>query len=88
MRALDGYLLLEGEGGVWSFDGQQLSPGKSGWRPWLRGMPMPARARGRFTVMLPPGATSGATWHAIVTEPGTYRVLASARAAFEGPRGR
>lgn len=84
MRALDAYLLLEGAGGVWSFDGQRMAEEQpAAWHPWLRRMPLPARARGRFTIALPRTLTGRYTWHAVVVEPGTYQVLATARAGLE-----
>ncbi len=88
LRALDVYLLLESDGEIWSFDGQRISAGRDGWRPWVRSMPLPARAQGRFSIALPRGIGARYAWHAIVTEPKTYQVLAIARATPEAPRGR
>jgi hypothetical protein len=89
LRAVDAYLLLEGEGAVRSFDGQRVAEGgPAGWDPWLRSMPLPSRAQGRFTVALPRGIAGRYTWHAVVTEPGTYQVLAAASAGLEIQPGR
>lgn len=79
MRAIDAYLLLEDDSGTWSFDGQQLSADRRTWRPWLRSMPVPARVHGRFTLPPPRGLGRRYAWHAVVTEPGTYQVLAATR---------
>jgi hypothetical protein len=80
MRGVDAYLILEGPGVAWSFDGQTLVRSAGTWRPWLRGLPVPARLQGRYALALPrmpPGAYS---WHAVITEPGSYRPIAAARA--------
>lgn len=81
----DAYLALEGPGGVaYLFDGQRLRPASEmPWRPWVRTLPMPARATGRFIVPMPKDLPQGRyRWHVVLTEPGTYRAAARSSADF------
>jgi hypothetical protein len=83
-RGFDGYLLLErGDGPPLFFDGHRMPRAPAGpWPPWVRGLPLPARADGRFRVRLdglPPGRYR---WHAVLTEPGAYRAVARASTEF------
>jgi hypothetical protein len=80
MRGVDAYLILEGPGGAWSFDGQTLAPSGGAWRPWLRSIPMPARLESRHAISLPAVPAGDYAWHALVTEAGSFRLLAAARA--------
>ena len=83
-RSFDAYLVLErGDGPPLFFDGHSMprTP-TAGWPPWVRGLPLPARADGHFTVKLdglPPGTYR---WHAVLTEPGAYRAVARAATEF------
>jgi hypothetical protein len=83
-RAFDAYLILEPPAGPpLFFDGHAMPrPGDGGWPRWVKGLPLPARVNGRFTLplsSLPPGAYR---WHVVLTEPGAYHALARADAAF------
>jgi hypothetical protein len=84
-RSFDAYLVLEPpDGPPLFFDGHRMPrpPTPEWWPPWVRGLPLPARADGRFTVTLdglPPGRYR---WHAVLTEPGAYRAVARASTEF------
>lgn len=52
------------------------------WVPWLRELPLPARATGRFMLPLSTFAAGAHRWHVVLTEPGTYRRLAYAASTF------
>jgi hypothetical protein len=83
-RSFDAYLILEpGDGAPLFFDGHRMPRASAGaWPPWVRGLPLPARADGRFTLKLdglPPGRYR---WHAVLTEPGAHRAVARTTAEF------
>jgi len=79
---VDVFLLLQGPDGVRSYDGHRLeSDGSSGasWRPWVRMLPLPARVHGRFEITVPSLPPGPYAWHVLVTEAGSYRLLAVGR---------
>ncbi len=81
-RRLDGYLVLEGTASF-IYDGRRLSAaGSTPWPPWVKGLPLPARAEGRFGVTLAGLAPGDYRWHVLVAEVGTYRPIVRASAAF------
>jgi hypothetical protein len=79
----DAYLVGQGPGGVWFFDGRQLfRPPVQGWIHWCRWLPFPARATGRFEISaatLDPGAYR---WHVMLTESDTVRPTARGTTVF------
>lgn len=83
-RTYDAYLVLEAPGGrALIYDGQKISTdGERPWSAWVKGLPLPSRAVGRFDLPaseLTPGAYR---WSVVITEPGTYRPVARASTAF------
>ena len=80
----DAYLILRGpEASALVFDGQGLSTtAEKPWRPWLKGLPLAAKATARFSLPLVPLAPGAYQWHVVLTEPGTYRAVARAAAPF------
>lgn len=78
---VDVYLLLHGTDGVRSYDGQRLES-ESEWRPWVRALPLPARVDGRFDITVPRLPPGPYAWDVLVTETGTYQLVAGGRAQF------
>lgn len=75
LQAPDGKVMLyDGRSGVGTADGHSV--------PWVRELPLPARATGRFTVplsMLEPGSYR---WHVLLTETKPRRTVAHAVTDF------
>jgi len=83
-RNFDAYLILEGPGQTaFVYDGRVLSPAaERPWRPWVKELPLPAKATGRFAVALS-GLEAGAyRWNIVLTEPGSYHPVARSAAEF------
>jgi hypothetical protein len=83
-RNLDVYLILERpDGGALFFDGH-TPPRSAGaaWPPWVRNLPLPGWASGRFNVPLTALDPGDYRWHVVVTEPGAFRAVARATAGF------
>ncbi len=83
-RTFDAYLVLRRtDGATFAYDGRQVTPaGQWPWRPWVKDLPLPARANGRFRVSLdalPPGAYR---WYVVLTTPGTHRPVVTASGDF------
>jgi hypothetical protein len=80
----DAYLVLRGPGGLTRVhDGHQtFGPAEPPWPAWVKGLPLPAVVRARFTLPLASLPAGAYTWAVVLTEPGTTRVVASATAAF------
>ncbi len=83
-RKFDAYLVLQGpEGAVFVYDGRRLARAtEEPWRAWVKELPLPAQATGRFTLLLSELAVGGYRWHVILTEPGSYHAVVRAAAAF------
>jgi hypothetical protein len=81
-RGFDAYLVLSGpNGSQFLYDGQVLTRWTGGpWRPWVKGLPLPARVTGRFAVSLASLPAGRYRWHLVLTEPTTYRVVSAATA--------
>jgi hypothetical protein len=80
----DAFLLMEGpDGALLFYDGHRpLDSTRHDPRPWVRALPLPSRAAGRFTVApasLSPGAYR---WHVVLRKGGTSRVVAHAVAEY------
>ena len=80
----DAYLILQQpDGQVLFFDGRAMPrPSLEEWLPWVRALPLPARASARFTLPVSALAPGGYRWHVVLTEPGAYRPVAHATAGF------
>jgi hypothetical protein len=73
--SFDAYLVLQGpDGAMRFFDGRRWAPSGS-WAPWVRELPLPARATGRFAIPLSTLADGAYQWHVVLTETGAYRPL-------------
>lgn len=83
-QSLDVYLALRGpDGRVFFFDGHGLFPSDQGpWAAWVKGIPLPAQAAGRFTLPLSGLSPGPYTWHLVLTESQTYHVRAKAATTF------
>lgn len=83
-RKFDAYLVLQGpEGAVFVYDGHQLARAtEEPWHSWVKALPLPMQATGRFTLPLSGLAVGGYHWHVILTEPGSYHAIVRAAAAF------
>lgn len=83
-RKYDGYLVLQGPGGAaFIYDGQRIARAEDHpWRAWVRNLPLPAQAAGRFTLALSDLAPGPYRWSAVLTEVGTYHAVVRASAAF------
>jgi hypothetical protein len=80
--SFDAYLVLQGpDGATRFFDGRRWAqPGS--WAPWVRELPLPARATGRFAIPLSTLAAGAYQWHVVLTETGAYRPLIKSVAKF------
>jgi hypothetical protein len=82
-RNFDVYLVLEAPDGTRFFDGHAWPPPSGAdWEPWVRDLPLPARARGRFNLPLAALAPGTYRWSVVATEPGALRALARASTGF------
>lgn len=84
-RGFDAYLVLSGPGeSQFLYDGQTLTRWAGGrWRPWVKGLPLPARVTGRFVVSSASLPAGRYRWHVVLTEPATYRVVATGSTMLE-----
>ena len=84
-RSFDGYLILEPpHGPALFFDGHSMPRPAGVTSPaWGRNLPLPARATARFAIPLAALSPGAYRWHVVLTEPGAYRAVAQATAAFE-----
>lgn len=82
----DAYLILEQpDGRVLFFDGHTMprSGTEAAWPQWIRSLPLPARAHGRFRLplsALPPGSYR---WHVVLTDPWAHQARARATTGFK-----
>ena len=83
-RSIDAYLALRRpDGRVLFYDGHALFPPQGmRWAAWVKGIPLPAQAIGRFTLPLSGFPAGPYAWYALVTDAGTFRVRAKAIATF------
>ncbi len=84
-RSYDAYLVLERpDTSALLFDGVAMSPAtRRPWPCWVKGLPLPAKAVGRFVVPLSGLAAGGPyRWSVVLTEPNTYRPAARASTTF------
>jgi hypothetical protein len=83
-RNFDAYVILEQPGGPpLFFDGHAMPrPAGAAWPAWVRSLPLPARANGRFELSLSALAPGAYRWHVALTEPGGYHALARAETPF------
>jgi hypothetical protein len=83
-RSYDAYLVLERPAApALIFDGREMSPeAQRPWPAWVKGLPLPARAVGRFVVPLSGLGVGRYRWSVVLTVPGTYRPVVRASTAF------
>jgi hypothetical protein len=83
-RTFDAYLiLLRRNGPGFLYDGRLMTPvGQPPWREWVKGLPLPGRAVGRFSLSLAELPPDAYRWHVVLTEPGTFYPVATASAVF------
>ena len=83
-RSYDAYLILQQpDGQALFFDGHAMPrPALDAWFPWIRDLPLPARANARFSLPLPSLTPGTYRWHVVLTAPGAYQPLAHATAGF------
>jgi uncharacterized protein YbaR (Trm112 family) len=87
-RGFDAYLVLRGpEASQFIYDGQVLTRWTGGpWPAWVKGLPLPARGSGRFAISLASLPGGRYIWYFVLTESGTFQVLAAASTGFDvGP---
>ena len=84
-RNFDVYLILERPDGVaLFFDGHtRPRPADTAWPAWIRNLPLPAWASGRFILPIETLASGIYKWHAVVTEPISASAVARATAVFK-----
>jgi hypothetical protein len=83
-RSYDAYLVLERpDAPALIFDGREMSPEtQRPWPAWVKGLPLPARAVGRFVVPLSGLGVGRYRWSVVLTAPGTYRPVTRASTEF------
>ena len=76
------YLALQTPSGdMLAYDGYR-DVGSDDAKPWVRDIPLPARATGRFAVSLAKLEPGDYRWHAFLTKPRPHRLVARASADF------